>query len=114
GFPKRYLFCLLGFLGFVNLYTSRVVMSIGIQPMKEEFGYSSFQQGLILSSFFFGYIFTQIPGGWIGSKYSGKWVFGLGIFVPALLTLITPLAAQASVWILILVRTFEGFFQGVV
>ena len=37
-----------------------------------DFDWDSQTQGLILASFFYGYIFTQIPGGYFATKYGGK------------------------------------------
>lgn len=59
-------------LGFCNVYSLRVNLSVAIVAMtapktegeKPAFDWDSQQQGLILSTFFYGYIFTQIPGGW--------------------------------------------------
>jgi len=49
-----------------------------------------FLTGWVLSSFFFGYLITQIPGGWLATRFGGKYVFGVGVLVTSLLTLITP------------------------
>ena len=65
-------------------------------------------QGLILGSFFYGYICTQIPGGWLAEKFGGKWLFGLGVLGTAVLTLLTPVAAKLSVGTLLAVRVVEG------
>ena len=70
-----------------------------------------FLPGWILSSFFFGYIITQIPGGWLAARFSGRWIFGVGIVMTAILTLLTPVAADFNVWALIAVRAAEGFFE---
>lgn len=37
-----------------------------------EFDWSHDVQGVILSSFFYGYIVTQIPGGYLAATYGGK------------------------------------------
>ena len=41
-----------------------------------EFTWSKLTQGYILSSFFYGYIVTQIPGGWLAGRYTGDETFG--------------------------------------
>ena len=64
--------------------------------------------GLVLSSFFYGYIFTQIPGGWLATKYGAKNLFGGGILATALFTLITSPAARISPYLLASVRILEG------
>ncbi|XP_047130506.1 vesicular glutamate transporter 3 isoform X1 [Hydra vulgaris] len=126
--PKRYLLAFLTFTGFVNVYTLRVNLSVAMVAMVSslekqfpngthytvpaEFDWDSGLQGIILSSFFYGYIFTQIPGGWLAAKYGGKNLFGGGILMTALFTLVTPLAARLHPSVLILVRILEGLFEG--
>ena len=39
-----------------------------LKPLK----WSTSLQGYILSSFFYGYIFTQLPGGFLSNKYGGN------------------------------------------
>ena len=67
--------------------------------------------GLILGSFFIGYITTQIPGGFLASKYGGKNLFGGGILVASVLTMLTPVATRRSVSWLIALRILEGIAQ---
>ena len=67
--------------------------------------------GWVLGAFFYGYLFTQIPGGWLATKFGGRWVYGIGIVMTALLTLLTPLAAHTNVYLLMAVRAAEGFFE---
>ncbi len=40
-----------------------------------DFTWDSSTQGIILGSFFYGYILTQIPGGWLATKFGGKRIF---------------------------------------
>ena len=54
-----------------------------------------------------------MPGGWLASRYGGKWVFGLGIFGTGVFTLFTPLAADLTLWLVVVVRALEGVTEGV-
>lgn len=65
-------------------------------------------QGIILGSFFWGYIITQLPGGRWAELVSGKWLFGLGVLCTAVFTILTPIAARLGVGYLIAVRILEG------
>lgn len=47
-------------------------------------------QGLILSSFYWGYVVTHLPGGVLAEKFGGKYTLGMGILSTALFTLATP------------------------
>ena len=82
-FPRRYLVAILSFFGLVNIYALRVNLSVAIVDMvanktayingtdivteNAEFIWNSTMQGVILSSFFYGYIFTQIPGSYLAT-----------------------------------------------
>jgi len=127
-FPKRYFVALMTFMGFALVYMLRVNLSVAIVDMVQnktrthsngtvyltepEYDWDSATRGIVLSSFFYGYIFTQIPGGYLAIKFGGKITLGLGVLVPALLTLITPLAVRGSVYLLIVARILEGLFEG--
>lgn len=125
---RRYIVAVLAFLGFFTSYALRVNLSIAIVAMTEyrnvtlengtvvttrDFDWDTHLQGYILSSFFYGYITTQLLGGFLAAKYGGKRVFGTGIAVTAVLTLVTPWIAQTSVYLLLAVRIIEGIFEGV-
>ncbi|XP_074027010.1 sialin [Leptinotarsa decemlineata] len=125
---RRYVVALLAFLGFCTSYALRVNLSIAIVAMTEfknttldngtviqerEFDWDTKVQGYVLSSFFYGYITTQLIGGYLAARIGGKRVFGTGIAVTAVLTLVTPWVAQTNFYLLIVVRIIEGIFEGV-
>lgn len=82
--------------------------AVFIHQARGEFNWDSNLQGIVLGSFYYGYVLTQIPGGLLAEKYGAKWIFGLGILLSSILCLITPLMARWSVWALILTRAVEG------
>lgn len=83
-----------------------LILFFGLQV--GEFDWDETTQGYILGAFFYGYIVTQVPGGWLASKFGGKNLFGYGVLCTSVLTLITPVAARYSVYLLIAVRVLEG------
>ena len=78
-----------------------------------EFDWNEATQGLILSSFFYGYVVTQIPGGYLADRFGGKQVFGLGIVVPGIIAIAIPFLCELGYEALLVSRIFQGIFQGV-
>ena len=64
--------------------------------------------GVVLGSFYYGYVALQIPGGWLALKVGGTRLFGLAVLIASTLTLLTPVASRTSVVLLIIVRVGEG------
>ncbi|OQV14447.1 Sialin [Hypsibius exemplaris] len=83
------------------------------QDKRGEFTWSSQLQGIILGSFFYGYIFTQLAGAWVAKKFGPKQPFGLSALFSGVLALLIPTAAKWHVGALIATRILQGFFQGV-
>jgi ACS family sodium-dependent inorganic phosphate cotransporter len=77
----------------------------------QDFPWSSKEQGLLLSSFFYGYITTQLLGGWLAPKMGAGKLYGLGILTTAVLTLLTPLIADFGLVPLVAIRILEGIFE---
>lgn len=77
-----------------------------------QFNWHEKDQGLILSSFYWGYVVTQYPGGRCAHKYGGKWVFSLGIVLSGIFALLLPFATVHFGRLgLICVRVFQGLAQ---
>uniref|UniRef100_U5ERG1 Sialin n=1 Tax=Corethrella appendiculata TaxID=1370023 RepID=U5ERG1_9DIPT len=125
---QRFVVVMMVFLGFFNVYSLSVNLSVAIVAMTETrnstlengtviseklFDWDSKQQGLILSSFFYGYICTMFAGGFLATKFGANYIFATGIGVTALLTLATPVAASSSLYLLLAIRIIEGVFEGV-
>jgi MFS family permease len=94
-------------------YYQRTNLSVAILDMSQELSYSSSDSGLILSSFFIGYIFSQLPGGHLAAKFGAKPMIGGSIFFSGLISAATPFAARSSFLALILLRVALGIVQGV-
>ncbi|XP_067012655.2 putative inorganic phosphate cotransporter isoform X1 [Anabrus simplex] len=78
-----------------------------------EFVWNEERQGLILSGFFYGYAIGQLPGGLLAERFGGKLVFGLGTFITAVLTVISPFSVWLSDELFFVVRLLEGLAEGV-
>lgn len=111
------------FLGFFNVFSLRVNLSVAIVAMTHgvhttegaipEFDWNSKEQGIVLSSFFYGYILTQVIGGILADKFGGRRLFGGGIFCTAIMTLVSPFAARSGLGVFVAVRVLEGICEGV-
>ncbi|KAK2726930.1 hypothetical protein QYM36_007693 [Artemia franciscana] len=77
------------------------------------FVWNELTQGYVLAGYFWGYIFTQYPGGRAAETLSAKWVLWTSVFVNAVFTLLTPLAAKYHYGLVITVRVIEGLGAGV-
>ncbi|XP_059140302.1 sialin-like isoform X2 [Physella acuta] len=80
---------------------------------RAEFDWSKSTRSELLSMYFYGYIFTQIPSGWLASRYGGKRVWGVAMFFCALCTLLTPVSARTHVYLVYAIRFILGFAAGV-
>ena len=60
---RRCVALLMCWLANIVCYVDRVNISVAIITMSKELQWSDSQQGFVLSSFFYGYILTQIFGG---------------------------------------------------
>ena len=78
-----------------------------------EFEWNEATQGLILSSFFYGYVVTQIPGGYLADRFGGKQVFGLGIVIPGIIAIAIPFLCKLGYEALVVARILQGVFEGV-
>ncbi|KAF0917456.1 hypothetical protein E2562_020572 [Oryza meyeriana var. granulata] len=112
-FPKRWAIVFLCFSAFLLCNMDRVNMSIAILPMSAEFGWNPQTVGLIQSSFFWGYLLTQIAGGIWADTVGGKTVLGFGVIWWSIATALTPVAAKLGLPFLLVTRAFMGIGEGV-
>lgn len=70
-------------------------------------------QGVILSSFYWGYIITHIPGGVLVERFGGKVLLLAGIVATSVLTCLTPVSITlGGAYLLIANRVVMGLCQG--
>jgi ACS family sodium-dependent inorganic phosphate cotransporter-like MFS transporter 5 len=137
--PARIVFVFLGFLGLCLDYTYKVVLSVAIISMAGhsvtneselhecynssggdntilgDFNdWDDHKQAIILSGFFYGYIWTQIPAGILAERFGAKWILGGGLLIAAILSLLGPVAAKTHYILFIVTRIGQGLAQGVV
>ncbi|KAG0066566.1 hypothetical protein BGZ89_007139 [Linnemannia elongata] len=110
--PMRYWILILSGLGLMISYADRSNMAVAIVAIGTEFGYNKSQQGIILASFYFGYIVTPILGGTLSDRYGGKTVLATGALVWTVFTACTPLAAAMGLTWAVIARIGLGLGEG--
>ena len=111
--PYRFKVVFLSFLAVFICYIDRVNISVAIIPMQQQFGWTESQVGIILGSFYFGYMISMTIGGYLADKYGGKKVLGIGLLIWSFFTVITPIFAYSGLWYLILIRILMGLGEGI-
>ena len=72
-----------------------------------EFHWSPETIGYVDSSFFWGYIVTQLPGGFLASRFPANRLFGTAIFLSSCLNLLIPAATKLDPVCVIVVRVLQ-------
>ena len=111
--PRRWILVCGCFLAIFVCYIDRVNISYAILPMATEYGWDTATQGWVLSSFFVGYLVTQLLGGWWAAHIGGRALLTFGVLWWSLFTILTPLAASFSFGALIAARIGMGLGEGV-
>lgn len=79
----------------------------------KEFNWSQSTKDLILSSFFWGYVITQIPGGMIAQHMGAHKIYAISVGMCGLVTLLIPTAAHyGGSTAVIALRVVTGLCQG--
>ena len=84
-----------------------------IEHIPQEFHWSPETIGYVDSSFFWGYIITQLPGGFLASRFPANRLFGTAIFLSSCLNLLIPAATKLDPRCVIVVRVLQGLVEGV-
>ncbi|EDW58765.1 putative inorganic phosphate cotransporter isoform X2 [Drosophila virilis] len=106
------------FVGMMINYFQRVNISAAIVPMTQltagapYYDWDLAEKSLILSSFFWGYVLSQVPSGLLAKRFGAKYVISLATAAGGILCFFHPLAAEGG-WINICVlRVLTGLVQG--
>lgn len=112
--PAHYTVVLLCFAAVFISYIDRTNISVASIAMQEEFSWTETTKGLVLSSFFVGYLVLQVASGTLANRYGGKLVLGVAVVWWSLFTVLTPPAARASLATLIAARIALGLGEAAV
>lgn len=81
-------------------------------PTGKRFSWTEGEKQLILGSFFWGYILTELPGGRLAELVGGHRVFGHSMLWSSVVTLVIPFAANLGVTAMVVSRVVLGFLLG--
>ncbi|XP_055545792.1 putative inorganic phosphate cotransporter isoform X2 [Wyeomyia smithii] len=122
GFGIRHVQTLLLFFGLTVAYALRVNLSVAIVAMVdknaankdfEEFDWDQKTQSVILSSFFWGYVVTQIPAGQMAQRFGAKILLLFSLGICSSLAVLTPICANIGGSKLVVgLRILQGLSQG--
>ncbi|XP_077984473.1 sialin-like [Glandiceps talaboti] len=140
----RHVLALVFFMGFMNLYSLRNNLSVTIvamvnttgqatefynetecahnrvnysaDPMEQngEFMWDSYQQGILLGAYYYGYALTQVVGGWMEKHVGGRIVYGGSMTISSILTILCVPAAYLHFWVIFLCRLLVGMCHAVI
>ena len=108
----RWWVCFLLFAIFVMSYVDRSLMPLAIPFIAREFQISPAVAGVVLSAFFVGYAFMQIPGGLLADRIGPRKTVTIGITAWSLFSALTGTAQNLSqmIWIRICFGLCEGVY----
>ncbi|KAJ6831129.1 putative anion transporter 7 [Iris pallida] len=110
-FPKRFVIVLLTFICTNVCYIERMGFSIAYTAAADAIGVDQSSKGLILSTFYWGYVVSQIPGGWAAQKIGGRRVLLLSFAFWSLTCALISLDPN-RIYLLVIARLLVGVAQG--
>lgn len=110
-FPVRYLIVLLTFICTSVCYIERVGFSIAYTVAADAAGINQSTKGTILSTFYYGYACSQVPGGYFAQKIGGRKILLFSFLLWSLTCALLPLDPNKTL-ILVTARLLVGVAQG--
>jgi ACS family sodium-dependent inorganic phosphate cotransporter len=112
--PPYYTIMLLLFAAVFISYIDRTNISVAAIAMKDELGWTETDKGVVLSSFFVGYLLLMAASGALANRYGGWLVLGVAVVWWSAWTMLTPPAAMMSLTALIVARIALGLGEAAV
>ncbi|XP_037093754.1 sialin-like [Pollicipes pollicipes] len=94
--------------------TGNASSTAGLKEGQGEFHWDKTFQGLLLSSYFYGYTAALAPGGWVADRLPAQLVLMFGVVTQAVATLLFPIVARTKDYLLLALRAAQGFTCSVV
>lgn len=123
--PKRWQLALMANIGFMIVFGIRCNFGAAkgnmIHDHKDsegemhhaEFNWTRAELGVMESSFFYGYLITQVPAGFLAAKFPANKMFGFAIGGTSILNLFIPWAYRThSDTAVVVIQIMQGLIQG--
>ncbi|KOX76334.1 Vesicular glutamate transporter 3 [Melipona quadrifasciata] len=118
---KRYTIATLACIGFIISFGMRCNMGMAKMAMKNatldnanhtlRFNWTVGTESALDSSFFWGYLVTQVPGGFLASLYPANKIFGAAIAISSFLNLLVPGALSIHPVVDMCVQVMKGLIE---
>ena len=96
----------------LNMGAAKIILrNNATAPERSTFNWSIATQSAMDSSFFWGYLVTQVPGGFLASLYPANKVFGMAIAVSSFSNLLMPRALVLDPVLGMLVQFVKGLVE---
>ncbi|PRD22021.1 UNVERIFIED_CONTAM: Sialin [Trichonephila clavipes] len=83
-------------------------VTIARQTKGEQYNWDAQTKGMVISSFFYAYFITVLTGGYLAKKFGAKRIYGGGIILTSVLTLLTPITVRWGIVPFVVIRALEG------
>lgn len=83
-----------------------------LTELHDTFNWDKQAQGLLLSAYFYGYIFPNLLGGSLAEIFGGRIVIFIAMFLSAVITALSPFAAQDNFIYMFIMRLVLGILAG--
>jgi len=114
GWPRYYTVVLLLFAAVFISYIDRTNISVAAIAMQADLGWTETDKGLVLSSFFVGYLLLMAVSGALANRFGGWLVLGIAVLWWSAWTALTPPAALTSLTALVMARIALGLGEAAV
>lgn len=109
-FIKKYHVIISLMLVYFAVNFDKGLIGMAIIPIREQFGFSATQAGLMMSAYSLGYAIVSLPGGWIADKLGYKRVLSGCLILATICAAVFPFASILVLFITI--RFLMGFSHG--
>lgn len=107
-FPIRANIGIMLFVGSFMTFMLRSNFSIIIIAMNEKYKWSNYQQNLLLSAYFCGYVGPNLIAGFLAERYGGRTIAFLIFLLSSIITALSPCTANISFEFLFISRLALG------